>query len=109
MKYISILLLLIGAVFSAYAQRSTSLFQTVVANDGSGDYNTVQAAIDAAPESSKKPWIIFIKNGSYEEQVIISKNKPHIHLIGQDKNKQSMVRTSSPVKSGMELLLNPWQ
>ncbi|MBQ7509682.1 MAG: Ig-like domain-containing protein [Prevotella sp.] len=50
-------------------------------------YTTVQAAIDAAPAGSARPWLIFIKNGDYKEHVDIPKTKPYIHLIGQDRDK----------------------
>lgn len=70
----------------ARSQQNT-IFHAVVAKDGTGDYTTVQSAIDAVPENLKSPWLIFVKNGSYEEQVIIPQNKPFIHLIGQDKER----------------------
>ncbi len=60
-------------------------FDAVVAQDGSGDYNSVQQAINAAPDSLNAPYLIFIKNGDYEEQVVIPASKPYIHLIGQNK------------------------
>lgn len=63
------------------------VFDAIVAKDGSSNYSTVQSAVNAAPEGRSAPWLIFIKNGSYEEQVIIPENKPFIHLIGQDVNK----------------------
>lgn len=63
------------------------LFDAVVAKDGSGDFTSVQAAIDAAPEARIAPYIIFVKNGEYEELVKIPASKPFIHLIGQDKEK----------------------
>ena len=63
------------------------VFDAVVAQDGTGDYLTVQAAINAAPQNRIAPWIIFVKNGEYEELVKIPSNKPFIHLIGQDKEK----------------------
>ena len=44
-------------------------------------------AINAVPDGQTKPWLILIKNGLYNEQVIIPKNKPYVHLIGQDKDK----------------------
>lgn len=56
----------------ARSQQNT-IFHAVVAKDGTGDYTTVQSAIDAVPENLKSPWLIFVKNGSYEEQVIIPK------------------------------------
>ena len=63
------------------------VFDAVVANDGTGDYTTVQDAINAAPSNRISPWIIFVKNGEYEELVKIPSSKPFIHLIGQDKEK----------------------
>ena len=63
------------------------VFDAIVAADGSGDYSTLQAAIDAAPTMCTRPFLIFIKNGRYEELINIAKNKTQIHLIGQDPNK----------------------
>lgn len=68
-------------------QPTKRVYDAVVAKDGTGDYTTVQAAIDAAPENRIAPWLIFVKNGEYEELVVIPKNKPFIHLIGQDREK----------------------
>lgn len=70
-----------------HAQVAASPYQAVVAADGSGNYKTIQEAVNAAPDGQTEPWLILVKNGSYEEQVIIPKNKPYIHLIGQDKDK----------------------
>ena len=58
-----------------------------VSGDGIATYTTVQAAVDAAPTGRAKPWLVFIKNGQYKEHVDIPKNKPYIHLIGQDRDK----------------------
>jgi len=55
----------------------------IVAQDGTGNYSTVQAAIDAAPTGRTTPYIIYIKNGKYKEKVTIPSNKPFIHLIGE--------------------------
>ncbi len=62
-------------------------FDAVVAADGSGDYTTVQAAIDAAPDNVGYPYLIFVKNGEYDELVTVESNKTNIHLIGQDREK----------------------
>ena len=43
--------------------------QMIVAQDGSGQYKTVQAAFDAIPPNNKKPVTIFIKNGTYYEKL----------------------------------------
>lgn len=64
-----------------------TVFNVIVAQDGSGDFTKIQDAIDNAPENLKSPWLIFVKNGSYKETVLIPENKPFIHLIGQNKEK----------------------
>lgn len=63
------------------------LYDAVVAADGSGDYTTVQGAVDAAPAGRVKPWLIFVKNGNYKGHVDIPATKPYIHIIGQDRDK----------------------
>jgi pectin methylesterase-like acyl-CoA thioesterase len=55
----------------------------VVAKDGSGDFTSVQAAIDAAPTGLTSPYKIFIRNGKYIEPVKIPANKPFIQLVGE--------------------------
>lgn len=64
-----------------------SIYNSIVAKDGSGQHTTIQAAINAVPDDLNSPWLIFVKNGDYDEQVIIPKSKKFIHLIGQDKEK----------------------
>lgn len=58
-------------------------FDFTVAKDGSGNYTTVQAAIDAAPTGRTMPFTIFIKNGKYKEKISIPSSKPFIQLIGE--------------------------
>lgn len=67
-------------------QPTARLYDAVVAQDGSGDYTTVQAAIDAAPAGRATPWLIFIKNGQYKEHVDIPATKPYLHFIGQERD-----------------------
>lgn len=57
----------------------------IVATDGSGDFTTVQAAINAIPADNAKPVTIHIKNGVYKEKVRLE--KPYVTLIGEDKDK----------------------
>lgn len=63
------------------------LFDAVVAQDGSGDYTSIRAAVKAAPTNRVEPWLIFVKNGTYEELVRVANNQPYISLIGEDINK----------------------
>ena len=67
-------------------QPEARLFDAIVAADGSGDYTTLQSAVDAAPSGRIKPWLIFVKNGRYKGHVDIPANKPMLHIIGQDRD-----------------------
>ena len=67
-------------------QPEMRIYDAVVAQDGTGDYITVQEAIDNAPVGRAKPWLVFIKKGEYNEHIDIPANKPNIHLIGQERD-----------------------
>ncbi|MDL4839809.1 pectate lyase [Aquibacillus rhizosphaerae] len=54
-----------------------------VAKDGSGDYDTVQAAIDAVPNNNTNPVTIYVKDGTYKEVLTVPANKPFITMIGE--------------------------
>lgn len=58
----------------------------VVAKDGSGNYTTVQAALDAVPSGNLSPVSIFIKKGKYKEVIVVDACKNFISLIGEDKD-----------------------
>ena len=73
------------------AQPTARVYDAVVAQDGSGDYLTVQEAIDAAPANRAKPWLVFVKNGRYNEHIDIPANKPYLSFIGQDRDKAVIV------------------
>ena len=72
---------------AAPKEKGGQVFHAVVAQDGTGDYLTVQAAIDAAPEGRTEPWRIYIKEGIYKEHVDIPESKPYLSLIGEGRQK----------------------
>ena len=57
-----------------------------VAPDGSGDYRTVQAALNAVPTNNKNRIVIFIKKGVYKEKLKLDSTQHFVTLIGEDKN-----------------------
>ena len=69
------------------AQPAARLYDMIVAIDGTGDYTSIQSAIDAAPNNQIRPYLIFVKNGSYKEHINIPESKPFLHFIGQDAEK----------------------
>jgi len=58
----------------------------VVAADGSGDFNTVQGAVDFVPDNPPNRVTIFIKNGTYEE-IVFFRNKANLTFRGEDRDK----------------------
>ncbi|MBI5475336.1 MAG: pectin esterase [Ignavibacteriales bacterium] len=55
----------------------------VVAQDGSGNYKTVQGAFNAVPDSNSKRTVIFIKNGRYKEKLVLGALKQKVTIIGE--------------------------
>ncbi len=60
-----------------------------VAADGSGDFVSIQSALDAVPAEHHGRFIIFIKNGYYPEKLFIEKS--NIALVGEDPVKTRIV------------------
>ena len=56
----------------------------VVAQDGSGNFRTVQEAIDAVPDFRKQITRIYIRKGTYKEKLVVAPCKQHIALYGED-------------------------
>ncbi|QNU66057.1 pectate lyase [Ruminiclostridium herbifermentans] len=65
--------------------KEANIYDIVVAKDGTGNYTTVQAAINSVPNNSAKRTTIYIKNGTYKEKMNIGSSKINITLIGQSK------------------------
>ena len=66
---------------------STDQYDFVVAADGSGDFLTVQAAIDAVPDYRRTRTNIFIRNGVYKEKLTLAPSKTNVTLTGEDREK----------------------
>lgn len=62
-------------------------FDIIVAKDGSGDFTTVQTAINSVVDNSSQRTFIYLTNGEYNEKVLIPATKQNISLIGQDSAK----------------------
>ncbi len=56
----------------------------VVATDGSGDFVTVQGAVDSVPNGNTNPVLINIRNGFYTEIVRLN-SKNNVTFLGQDR------------------------
>ncbi|MGV3541507.1 MAG: pectinesterase family protein [Rufibacter sp.] len=78
-----LLLVLLLICCSAQAQK----YDFVVAQDGSGQFKTVQEAIYAVPDFRKNQTTIFVKNGIYKEKLTLPPAKTNVKLVGQDVQK----------------------
>lgn len=80
-----------GLAVDAVAQEVPELakwirhYDFVVAKDGSGDFFTVQEAVNAVPDFRKnKRTTILVRKGEYKERVIVPECKINISLIGEE-------------------------
>lgn len=80
LKHFPTLFLLISASNSARISHAT------VSQDGTGDFKSIQAAVDAAPADGV---VIRIRPGIYRELVVINKN--HVQLRGIGSNPSQVV------------------
>jgi pectinesterase len=74
----------------------------IVAADGSGQYRTVQDAIDAAPPNTNadKGWVIFVRAGTYRELLYVQREKRFVALIGEDPLRTILTYNLSASSSG---------
>ena len=70
-----------GTKPSAPASGTTNI---VVAADGSGDFCTVQGAIDFVPSGNTTPRTIQVQNGVYRE-IVRNNNRNNLAFLGQDR------------------------
>ncbi len=58
----------------------------VVDADGSGDFSTVQGAMDFIPDDPPRRVTVFVKNGAYEE-IVYFRNKSNVTILGEDRDR----------------------
>ncbi len=78
--------LFIGYIFFAlpvFAQKKSF----TVAGDGSGDFTSVQAALDAIPAGNDHPFTIRVRPGIYQEVLVVDARKNFVSLVGEDAEK----------------------
>ncbi|MEU1913482.1 pectinesterase family protein [Streptomyces massasporeus] len=67
---------------TAVSTRAAAATTLTVAQDGSGQYRTVQAAVNAVPANNPSRVVIAVKPGTYRELVKVPANKPHVTIQG---------------------------
>lgn len=61
-------------------------YDMTVAKDGSGTHKTVQSAFTAAPKNSTSRTVIYIKNGTYKENLTLESSQKNVTIIGQNRD-----------------------
>lgn len=80
MKYLQLILL----ILFSFSTKLLLAYDFVVAKDGSGDFATVQEAIDAVPDFRQNRTTIFIKAGIYKEKLVLAASKTNVTFIGEE-------------------------
>ena len=74
------------------AQTDPRLFTAVVAQDGSGQFRTIQEAVARiATGTPERPATIYVRRGVYRELVYVQREKRHVRLIGEDPEETVLV------------------
>ncbi len=101
-----------GAPFVGLSDANTWQFSTrsagpaagsnalTVAADGTGDFCTVQGAVDFIPAANGNRTVITVRNGTYTEIVYIGSNKPFVTVRGED-------RVQTIIQYANNAVLNP--
>ncbi|WP_105901218.1 pectinesterase family protein [Vibrio gangliei] len=69
-----------------------ALYNVTVAQDGSGDYKTIQEALANAPQDDSL-YTIYIKNGTYQERLNIE--RPNLYFIGESQTNTIITATTA--------------
>ncbi|MDO0913766.1 pectinesterase family protein [Streptomyces sp. DT2A-34] len=81
-----------SSIGTTTAAASTKAATTLtVAKDGSGQYTTVQAAVNAVPANNASRVVIAVKPGTYRELVKVPANKPHVTIQGTGSSRKDTV------------------
>ncbi|WP_121811214.1 pectinesterase family protein [Mucilaginibacter kameinonensis] len=86
MKRAALLMWIVFVPALLLAQAVTYPNHFTVAQDGSGDFKTIQQAVNAVRDLSQQRVVINIKAGIYQEKLVIPSWKCNIELLGEDQN-----------------------
>ncbi|KAL6500209.1 hypothetical protein OROHE_025575 [Orobanche hederae] len=76
----------------------------VVAKDGSGQFKTIGQAVASYPANHQGRYIIYVKAGVYDEQVIIDKKKPNIFIYGDGIDRTIVTGNKNFGKKGIKTM-----
>ena len=57
----------------------------IIAKDGSGDFTSIQQAIDAIPAGGRTPTLLLVRMDEYQERVVV--NKDNVRIVGEARDR----------------------
>ncbi|KAI3473601.1 hypothetical protein Pfo_031383 [Paulownia fortunei] len=83
-----------------YDSKQMVMPNVVVAADGSGNYKTINEAIEVVPKNSTRRFVIHVKKGIYLENVRVDATKWNIMMFGDGMN-ETIVSGNLSISSGL--------
>ena len=87
-------------IFSFFVLPLSYTPNVTVAIDGSGNYQTITAAVKNIPKNRQQQYVIFIKAGTYKESISIGLSMSNLVLIGEGMDK-TIIEYSKSAASGV--------
>lgn len=80
-------ILFLSLLLGSVRLSAQDVYKITVAQDGSGDYSTIQQAVDASRSFPDQRITIFVKNGFYKEKIVVPACNNRLSIIGEDAEK----------------------
>lgn len=94
---------LVGVVFIALScEMGAAAGKTITVNaGGTGDFKTIQAAVDSISDHNPTPCVVQIAPGRYAERISVPRGKNFVTLRGMGKSRRDVVITGGVGKRGV--------
>ncbi len=89
------------------SRKAAANYDAVVAEGGSGACTNLHSALAAAPDNGSNVFVIFIKPGTYQGQIIVPKTKRHLHFAGADTEKAILTCALNQTEPGRAFQTDP--
>ncbi|MDF2644720.1 MAG: hypothetical protein K0Q73_525 [Paenibacillus sp.] len=87
-----------GESYSSAQVKADAVPVITVAKDQSGQFSTVQAAVDSIPNNNPSRTVIRVKAGEYREKVLIGTGKTNLSLVGDGPELTKIIYNDSASK-----------
>ncbi|WJX40380.1 pectinesterase [Trifolium repens] len=86
------------------AADNRSTLNVTFAKDGSGDFKTISEALAAIPKTYTGRYMVFVKEGVYNEQVAVTKKMQNVTMYGEGSQK-SIITGSKNFRDGVRTFI----